>query len=158
MKKLLLTLLLILFLTQTANAGLFSRKIVQNPLTQAVELGNVKYVKKLIKNGHAINAVDANGQTALMRASFAGNERMIKILIRAGADVNIADKNGYTALHIAVRNGHEGSTKILVKRGAVCLSVCECVSRSPCLSFSPSVCVCVCVCVSRSQECVSLSG
>jgi len=29
----------------------------------------------------------------------------------------------------------------------VSLSVCECVTRSPCLSFSPSVCVCVCVCV-----------
>jgi len=35
----------------------------------------------------------------------------------------------------------------------VSLSVCECVPRTPCIRFSPSLCVCVCVCVSCPQEC-----
>jgi len=40
----------------------------------------------------------------------------------------------------------------------VCLSVGECVSRSPCLSFSPSVCVCVCVAREDVEDCANFRG
>ena len=35
----------------------------------------------------------------------------------------------------------------------VSLSVCECVSHSPCLSFYASGCVCICVCVCVCDDC-----
>lgn len=89
-----------------------------NTLIEAVDLGNREYVKQLLANGYPVNAVDANGQTALMKAALRGNEGIVKALVDAGADVNFQDKLGNTALHYASAHDHIAASDTLLKNGA----------------------------------------
>jgi len=89
------------------------------PIIEATELGNGEYVKNLIEQGADINAVDKNGQTALMRAASAGNDQMVAILITNGADIGLQDSKGNTALHYAAANDHASTTKMLINNGAI---------------------------------------
>lgn len=117
----LLLTLSVTFYSLSAHAGIFSffREKPHNPLVEAVELGNESYVKILLmENGAIINSLDANGDTALIKAAYAGNSRIVEILLKAGADINFKDKNGRTALHWAAKNSHPDVAKILMKYGA----------------------------------------
>jgi hypothetical protein len=67
---------------------------------RAVSAGNVTAVKAAITNSD-LNARDANGATALMRAARAGNVATVRKLLAAGADPNVSDRDGRTALHDA---------------------------------------------------------
>ena len=54
-----------------------------------------------------VNAANANGRTALMRAAYVGRAEMVVALLAApGLNVNAADRNGWTALMQAVGGGH----------------------------------------------------
>ena len=64
----------------------------------------IKKVLYLIENGVDINAVDENGNTALMHAvANHAHTDFILTLIKAGADINAANKQNETALWITVR-------------------------------------------------------
>jgi hypothetical protein len=110
-----------LLINTPANAGFFSIFSGTNahfPLIEASELGNEAYVKKLIANGVQVNAVDAKGNTALLRAAYHGNTKVVESLVKAGANVNATDKYGRTALHYAAINNSPDIAKILVDNGA----------------------------------------
>jgi len=65
--------------------------------------GDVDLLEIFLKRHVDINAVDAEGRTALMIASEKGNYDAVRFLLLQGVYVNTRDKNGYTALSFAAR-------------------------------------------------------
>ena len=61
---------------------------------------------------------DADGLTALMRASNIGYTDIVEKIISSGADVNIKNGNGVTALMFASLNGHTDIVKKIISSGA----------------------------------------
>ena len=73
-------------------------------------------VKKILAQGVDINAVDNNGNTALMLASKLSEPRLALILLRAGARTDITNKDGQTALDIAKKLRRTQVIQLLEKR------------------------------------------
>lgn len=80
-------------------AGKFRQKNQGNmPLMIAAWLGRSEFVEALLKDKRtSINQQDANGFTALIKASANGYTKCIRLLKEAGADQKIVDINGKTA-------------------------------------------------------------
>jgi len=66
----------------------------------------------------AVNARDAQGRTALMRAVLRGDEEAARVSLDAKADVNIKDEYGKTALTQAVQEQDFGMVRLLVSAKA----------------------------------------
>ncbi|MDR2548292.1 MAG: ankyrin repeat domain-containing protein [Rickettsiales bacterium] len=76
-------------------------------LFNAVKKGGITKVKKLIKDGANIDAVDLYGRTPLYLATRSGHLEMIKTLINKGAeDVDVVDEDGRTPLRLVVEDDH----------------------------------------------------
>lgn len=71
-------------------------------LTWAAQNGDQKIVEALLQAGAAVDALDAIGQTALMRAAHARKLSVVTTLLAANADVQLAAPNGQTALSMAI--------------------------------------------------------
>jgi ankyrin repeat protein len=71
----------------------------------------------LLTAGANVNDTAADGNSALVLATFAGHPAVAGLFIEAGADVNAAGA-GYTALHAAVLRGDLPTVKALLARGA----------------------------------------
>ena len=84
----------------------------------AVRQGNLDAVKSWLANGGQVNAVQADGATALHWAVYAEREGIVDILIDAGADVTIANRAGVTPLILAAENGNAGIMRSLINTGA----------------------------------------
>ena len=73
--------------------------------------------RKLNDERQVIDAIkdkaDANGHTALMRASLDGHLEVAQLLCEAGADKDKADQDGDTALMLASDNGHLEVARLL---------------------------------------------
>ncbi len=95
-----------------------SKEELNAQLIEAAEAGNIKNVKKLLKQGAEVDARDNYGWTALMRAAMWGHLDVVKFLAELGADVNARDKLGWTALMRAAMWGHLDVAKFLVDNGA----------------------------------------
>lgn len=63
-------------------------------------------VDRLLKGGMAIDAVDAEGRTALAYAALQGDLKRVSALLMAGADLRHADNSGVTPLHLACQQGY----------------------------------------------------
>lgn len=77
----------------------------QNPLHIAAGIGDLKEVKKLLKEGHSINVRDSFGATPLLIAMVSGKEDMVDFLISQNADPNLCAMDGYTLMHGAAFSG-----------------------------------------------------
>jgi len=75
------------------------------PLMLASLRGHVGAVSCLLNAGAHPNAVNVNGETALMFAASARWPDVVRVLIAAGAHVDPWDALGLTALHKAVLGG-----------------------------------------------------
>ena len=64
-----------------------------------------------------MNMIDAQGETALMKAASTRAEHSVKILIHAGAEVNSRDSNAVTALMRAAFTDNNNSVKALIAAG-----------------------------------------
>jgi ankyrin repeat protein len=64
-----------------------------------------------------IDAVDAQGNTAIMRASYVGNSSALNTLHQLGGELSKARKDGYTAMHVAAQEGHAICIKELHQLG-----------------------------------------
>lgn len=68
-------------------------------------------------NSNTMDAVDAEGCSALMKASYKGHRNIAMHLITIGAELNLVDNTGVSALEYACLNGHLGIVKQLIEAG-----------------------------------------
>ena len=87
-------------------------------IARAVISGDVKSVKKLLKEGADPNVRDEKGRTPLHHAVKDGRLDIVKLLVESGADVNAPDNYGLTPLHYAVDYGYEKLIEFLLRHGA----------------------------------------
>ena len=88
-------------------------------LLYAAKNKDIITVKNLLakSEGIDINAVDEDGNTALMLAAFFAKKDIVRALLDAGADVNVKNKKGNTALIIAAWHGRINMVKLLLAKG-----------------------------------------
>lgn len=80
--------------------------------------GSLPVVAALLEAGAQVDAVDAEGVTALMSASFMGHRDIVKLLLAKGAKTERAAQSGYTALMYASNAGHASIVRALLAAGA----------------------------------------
>lgn len=76
------------------------------------EAGDINSLQQMLKEGVSINAVDENGNSLLMIASYMGDMKKVKFLIDAGADINQRNESnilafGNTPLDYAISGRHK---------------------------------------------------
>ncbi len=89
-------------------------------LRAAARLGPVESLKFLFAAGADVNAKDAAGGTALLRAAYVDfpDPARIKLLLDHGAETNVRDASGDTPLMKARRRGETKIVELLVNAGA----------------------------------------
>jgi ankyrin repeat protein len=89
------------------------------PLMWAADRGNIEAVKILIANNAKIDALDKNGDTALITVSRKNDIKIATLLIEAGANIEVKNKvNGNTALLMAGLNRHKDMMIFLIENEA----------------------------------------
>jgi hypothetical protein len=87
-------------------------------LCEAIEKGNIKAVKAIIKKGIDLDLPAKKDEFPLFYAAGSGRPEIARLLIQAGANINIKDSYGDTALHIAIRESNYKVAEILINSGA----------------------------------------
>lgn len=93
------------------------RHKASGPLTPlmkfAIATGNREVVKNLLGRGESPDALDRDGNSALMLAARKGLAEICSILLEAGADSALKDAKGRTALEIAEALHHFDAARVL---------------------------------------------
>ena len=89
-----------------------------HPLVTAAAEQDAEAVQALLDEGVAVNAVWADGSTALLWAAHWSDLETADRLLSAGADVNTADDHGVTALERAAENASLQMVEKLLAAGA----------------------------------------
>jgi len=100
--------------------NLFAKFFKQNSmrLVDAILSGNIRQVRKLLKEGADANTrIEGESGYPLHFASHS-YVNMMQLLIDNGADVNVKDERGKTPLHIAAFVGYEEGVRLLLQHGA----------------------------------------
>ncbi len=112
------------FFNQLSSNGVNKRnKQGETKLYRAVRSGNIKEVKKLLRDGADPDIADAHGLTPLHQAAYWGEGEITALLLKAGAQVN-AENNGkgWTPLHSAAVSGgmrsRQDVIELLLEAGA----------------------------------------
>ena len=95
-------------------------------LWQIAEAGDVSRLDLVLQRGAEMNATNANGVTALMRAAAAGNEEFVRKLVERGADINAHRDDGFNPLLLATFFGRLDTVRALVEMGADLSSTTRC--------------------------------
>ena len=91
-----------LLLKNGANSNYINSESKKTPIIWASHYGSTGAVKLLLVNDKLnINAVDKNGSSALMEASYYRNPECVALLLEHGANPNLINKEGDTALDLA---------------------------------------------------------
>ncbi|MCX6773825.1 MAG: ankyrin repeat domain-containing protein [Candidatus Micrarchaeota archaeon] len=80
---------------------------------KAAEDGNMDKVRRLLKAGADIDAMDNDGWSALMHAAYGKNAGLFNFLLGKGADIKLTDAEGRTAIMIAKRFGGADAVELL---------------------------------------------
>lgn len=89
-----------------------------SPLHIAVNRGDVRQTKTLLRAGADPDSVDGLGRSPVHLAAEVANRPALKELLGAGADPGIMDGRGYTPLHLAARRGDREGLALLLEAGA----------------------------------------
>jgi ankyrin repeat protein/ppGpp synthetase/RelA/SpoT-type nucleotidyltranferase len=97
----------------------FGKRFPRIMLENACMDGDLRTVKRLLKDGVDVNTKNELGQTALHVASLKGHDKVVEQLLKEGIDVNAKDDlPGRTALHVASSKGHDKVVEqLLLKEG-----------------------------------------
>jgi ankyrin repeat protein len=87
-------------------------------LVDAVAVQDKTAIRTLLKQGIDVNAVRADGATALLWAAHFNDSETVDLLLRAGAKVNAPDDHGVTPLARACENANAALVDRLLKAGA----------------------------------------
>ncbi|KAF3434804.1 hypothetical protein FNV43_RR21890 [Rhamnella rubrinervis] len=95
----------------------------ESPWWTAAKKADENALKRLLEaaeeDGRDVDAVDAEGRTALLFVSGLGSEACVRLLAEAGADLDHRDNSGgLTALHMAAGYVKPGVAKLLMELGA----------------------------------------
>ncbi|ODN05135.1 Tonsoku-like protein [Orchesella cincta] len=106
-----------------------SNEAGESQLHLAAKKGDLKAVRRLIRQNHPVNVTDNAKWTPLHEASNYGHAEVVEELLKHGADVNAAGgvnddgkSEKVTPLHDAASNCHTETMKILLKNKANVLS------------------------------------
>lgn len=95
-----------------------ARPLRDEDLPSAARTGDLEAVRKLHTLGIALNAQDAQGCTALLRAAGGGHAALVEWLLAQGAAVGTAAISGATALTAAVSAHQDAIVTRLIAAGA----------------------------------------
>ncbi|MCG3086363.1 ankyrin repeat domain-containing protein [Sporosarcina cyprini] len=91
---------------------------MENRLITAAAEGDIETVIELLEEGATINAIDHQGNTAVMVATQKNNVDLVKTLIEHGADINIRNHNLDNVLLYAGAAGYLEIVQLAVQAGA----------------------------------------
>ena len=100
-------------------SGLEPKKRIQNPeatqvLFNAIERGNLAYVKTVLTMDFDLDTIDGEGMTPLMRAAQRGEFKIIQRLIKRGASSLLVGPSG-KASDVALQNNFPAVNEFLKK-------------------------------------------
>jgi ankyrin repeat protein len=90
----------------------------QTLLIWAVSEGYEDIGHALIGKGAKLDAVNSDGNSALIRAACENRVSLAKALVKAGANLDIQNTHGYSALILAKRRGNMEIYDLLLEAGA----------------------------------------
>lgn len=93
------------------------RRLRDADLVAAAQAGDAEAVDRLLRLGLPVDARDAQGCTALLRACGGGHLAIAALLLDRGADPMLAASTGATALSAAVSARRENAVRLLLERG-----------------------------------------
>ena len=76
---------------------------------------DLKGVEEALKNGADVNAVEYNGNSALM---ITKTKAIAELLLSEGADIELSNEKGETALILHSKRNHREIVDFLLKKGA----------------------------------------
>ena len=95
---------------------------IPNPLpdaaTDLARNGDAVGLAAMIKDGLAVDAQDAKGNTLLMLASYHGRAEVVKLLLKSGATVDLRNDKGQTPLGGVAFKGYAAIATLLLDAGA----------------------------------------
>ncbi|XP_032860605.2 inactive serine/threonine-protein kinase TEX14 [Tyto alba] len=86
-------------------------------LHEYVRQGNYVKVKKLLKKGIFVDAVNSMGQTSLFSAALLGLSKIVDVLLDYGSDANHRCYDGSTPVHAAAFSGNQWILSKLLDEG-----------------------------------------
>jgi ankyrin repeat protein len=95
-----------------------ARRLQDPDLIAAAAQGDCAAVERLLLLGLGLNARDARGATALLRASGSGHADCVTLLLQRGADPALAADSGATCLSAAISQRHVRVVERLLDFGA----------------------------------------
>ncbi|GHA82368.1 ankyrin repeat domain-containing protein [Cognatilysobacter bugurensis] len=95
------------------------RRVLQPAdVPSAAIIGDADAVRRLLDLGLPVDAIDAQGCSALLRAAGGGHRAVVDLLLSRGADPKLASQSGATALSAAVSMRHADIVDGLLSAGA----------------------------------------
>jgi ankyrin repeat protein len=88
-----------------------------SPIADAAMNGDVAAVRALVEQKADVNAVQADGATAIQWAVYRNDLEMTDVLIAAGANLKLANREGATPLYLASLHGSAAIIEKLLQAG-----------------------------------------
>ncbi len=83
----------------------------EQALMELAYAGNLAEVRRLVSEGTAVDAADAEKRTSLMWAAFNGHTPVVEFLLEKGAKLDAKDRHGRTALMYASSGPFSGTVE-----------------------------------------------